>query len=497
MAEELIRLSGINKSFAGVKALQDVSLTIERGRIHCLVGENGCGKSTLIKIIAGVYQRDSGSITIGGREYERLTPIDSIREGIQVIYQDFSLFPNLTVAENIALNEELADGKRFRSWRNVRQVALDALRQIEIDLPMNARVEEMSVANKQLIAISKALRQNARLIIMDEPTSALTEKEIRRLFEVIHRLRDKGISFLFVSHKLNEVLALAENIVVMRNGRNVSAGPVGEYDSKRIVFEMTGQTIGHKSYEFQPDKAVPSLLRVQGLTSAGTLDNISFELFPGEIVGVTGLLGSGRTELALALFGMLPIDRGTIEVRNKPVRIRSIHDAISHGIGYVPEDRLTEGLFLEQSIGKNVVVRTIENLRSSLGLTDPKRVAKQVDQWVSSLRIKTATPELPAKTLSGGNQQRVVLAKWLASEPSVLILNGPTMGVDIGSKNELHEMIKHLAQQGMGLLMISDDIPELLQTCNRILLMRRGRIEEEILPSATDENELAAKLIEA
>ena len=496
MADEIIRLTGIDKAFAGVKALQDVNLTIERGKIHCLVGENGCGKSTLIKIVAGVYQRDAGSVMINGKEFERLHPIDAIREGIQVIYQDFSLFPNLTVAENIALNEELADGKRLVSWGSVRRVAQDALDQIEVQLPLKARVEEMSVANKQLIAISKALRQNAQLIIMDEPTSALTEREVRALFSVIHKLQQRGIAFLFVSHKLNEVLEISQTIMVMRNSRNVSVGDRSEYDHKRLVFEMTGHSIGEKAYVYTPDTSRPPLLHVEQLNAANALQDISFDLYAGEIVGVTGLLGSGRTELALALFGMLPIESGQIAMDDKPVRIRTIQDAIANGIGYVPEDRITEGLFLEQSIGRNVVVRTIGRLRGAFGLTDLQQVNTQIDEWVRSLRIKTSDPGLPVKTLSGGNQQRVVLAKWLASNPRVMILNGPTMGVDIGSKNELHEMMKELAGQGMGLLVISDDIPELLQICNRILLMRRGRIVEEIAPAETDENQLAAKLIE-
>jgi simple sugar transport system ATP-binding protein len=496
MADEIIRLTGIHKSFAGVRALQDVSLTLERGKIHCLVGENGCGKSTLIKIIAGVYQRDSGSVQINGKEYEQLHPIDSIREGIQVIYQDFSLFPNLTVAENIALNEQLAAGRRVVNWRHVRNVAEDAVAQIEVHLPLDARVEEMSVANKQLIAIAKALRQNAQLIIMDEPTSALTEREIRTLFTVIRRLQERGIAFLFVSHKLNEVLEISEAIIVMRNGQVVSTGAAGDYTTTRLVFEMTGQSIAEKSYDFTPDLSQPALLRVDGLTVPGALQDVSFELRRGEIVGVTGLLGSGRTELALALFGMLPIAGGHIEIDETPVKIRSVQDAIAHGIGYVPEDRLTEGLFLEQAIGRNIVVRTIDKLRGAFGLTDPAQVNKQINDWVASLRIKTSNPELPVKTLSGGNQQRVVVAKWLASNPRLMILNGPTMGVDIGSKNELHELIKQLAGDGMGLLVISDDIPELLQTCNRILLMRNGTVAQEILPRDTDENALAAKLIE-
>lgn len=496
MAEEILRLSGINKSFVGVRALQNVDLSIQRGRIHCLVGENGCGKSTLIKIIAGVYHRDSGDLTINGKEYEDVQPIDAIRAGIQVIYQDFSLFPNLTVAENIALNEQLAEGRRLVNWRKVREIAKDALAQIEVNIPLDVRVEEVSVANKQLIAISKALRQNAQLIIMDEPTSALTEREIRALFAVIHRLQARGIAFLFVSHKLNEVLEISETIIVMRNGVVVSTGDRKEYDNARLILEMTGHTIEDKLYGFTPDLSQPPLLKVEDLDVGSVLKGVSFEMRAGEILGVTGLLGSGRTELALALFGLIPADSGQISMDSQPMRIRSIQDAIRHGIGYVPEDRLTEGLFLEQSIGNNVVVRIIDSLRNNLGLTIPAQVRGKVDEWVRSLRIKTGDPSLPAKTLSGGNQQRVVLAKWLASKPRLMILNGPTVGVDIGSKDELHEMMKRLAGEGMGLLVISDDIPELLATCNRIILLRNGEIVEDLQSRQITEDELMAKLIE-
>lgn len=496
MPDELLKLTDISKAFGGVKALRDVSLTIERGKIYTLVGENGCGKSTLIKIIAGVYTADSGTIAIDGKEFHSYRPIDAIRSGIQVIYQDFSLFPNLSVAENIALNEELADGRRVVNWRQVREVAKDALGQIGVHMNLDAPVEEMGVANKQLIAISKALRQNAQLIIMDEPTSALTEREVRALFEVIHRLRQKGIAFLFVSHKLAEVLEISEQVIVMRNGAKVSEGPVAGYDQKRLVVEMTGREIGDRSYSFTPDGSRPALIEVAGLSASGAFDDISFAIYPGEIVGITGLLGSGRTEVALALFGMLPTRSGQITMEGKRIHLRSIQDAIRHGIGYVPEDRVTEGLFLEQSIGKNIVVRVIDALRTPLGLTDPKRVEREIDDWVKALRIKTSNPGLAVRTLSGGNQQRVVLAKWLAAKPKLLVLNGPTMGVDVGSKNEIHEIMKQLAQDGMGLIVISDDIPELLQTCNRILLMRRGRIAEEILPAQSNENELAAKLVE-
>jgi simple sugar transport system ATP-binding protein len=497
MTNEFLNLTGVSKSFAGVHALQDADLTIENGRIHCLVGENGSGKSTLIKVIAGVYQRDKGTIKINGKEFERLQPIDAIREGIQVIYQDFSLFPNLTVAENIALNAELRDGRRFVNWRHVNLIAAHALEQLGVKIPLDALVMDVSVADKQLIAIARALRQQAQLIIMDEPTTALTEREVRSLFSVVRKLQEQeNIAFLFVSHKLDEVLEISETIIVIRNGQIISVGNREEYDYNRLIYEMTGHDISDKIFYYDPDLSKPPLLRVENLNTSDILKDINFELRGGEIVGITGLLGSGRTELALALYGMYPIESGKIYINDKAVTFRSNRDAIAHGIGYVPEDRLTEGLFLDQSIGRNVVVRIIEELRTRFGLTDPQEIDNQVNHWVDALSIKTSDPDLPAKTLSGGNQQRVVLAKWLASNPQIMILNGPTVGVDVGSKEELHDLMKELADNGMGLLVISDDTRELLKICNRILLMRNGRISVEIEADDINEDKLASMLIE-
>lgn len=497
MADEFLTVSNISKSFAGVQALEDVSLTVERGKIYCLVGENGSGKSTLIKVIAGVYSPDEGDIVISGTHYKNLHPIDSIHQGVQVIYQDFSLFPNLTVAENLALNDQLARNKRLVSWREVRQIAAEGLKKINVNLDLDARVEQIPVADKQLIAISRALLQNAQLIVMDEPTTALTEREIQSLYRVIRNLKQEGISILFVSHKLNEVLEIADHIFVLRNGRKVADGPAGEFNHGNLVYYMTGRHIDESFYSYQPPADQASLLKVENLSLAGSFADISFDIHAGEIVGITGLLGSGRTGLALALFGLSPADSGQIYVKGKAVKINSVQDAIRYGIGYVPEDRLTEGLFLEQSIGRNVVVRTIDDMLNKAGLINSDQMESQVRRWVNNLSIKTPSPTLPVKTLSGGNQQRVVLAKWLASQPQVLILNGPTVGVDIGSKSELHDTMKNLAGQGMGLLVISDDIPELLQTCNRILLMRKGRIVAEYDRRQITEEKLAARLTEA
>lgn len=498
MDTPFLQLNSISKSFSGVQALQDVSLTINHGEIHCLAGENGSGKSTLIKIIAGVVTPDAGEIVIAGQRARRLLPIDAIRGGIQVIYQDFALFPNLTVAENIALNHELAQNKRLVNWREVRRVARAALDQIQVRIDLDTTVDRISVAEKQLVAISRALLQQTKLLILDEPTTALTHREVQALFQVIKGLQRRGIATLFVSHKLNEVFAISERISIIRNGRKVVDTPAATYNPAQLTYAMTGRQIEDGAYAYQPAPAGRApLLRVQGLAAGESFAEVSFELRPGEILGVTGLLGSGRTELALALFGIRPATAGSIEVDGRPARIADVQDAIRLGIGYVPEDRLTEGLFLTQSIGRNIVARTLDQLVGRARLLDQERVRRAIDGWVKSLAIKTRSAELPVRTLSGGNQQRVVLAKWLASEPKVLILNGPTVGVDVGSKHELHTIIKGLARDGMGLIVISDDIPELLQLCNRILLMRKGRVVESFERVEVSEPTLTAKLVEA
>ncbi|NSW77112.1 MAG: sugar ABC transporter ATP-binding protein [Candidatus Atribacteria bacterium] len=488
----------VSKAFAGIQALKKVNLTIRRAEIRCLVGENGSGKSTLIKIISGAEVPDEGEIIINGRSFPRLHPIDSIREGIQVIYQDFSLFPNLSAAENIAFNYLLEQKQRLVSWKEIYTVAREALKNINVKIDLNRRVEELSVADRQLIAISRALLHNARLIIMDEPTTALTRKEVQSLFRIIKQLQEEGISILFVSHKLDEVLEISEKVTILRNGENVADGDRANFDRNKLVFYMTGREIEESRYQYtgSPDGKEP-LLRVENLSCRGSFANVSFAVYPGEIVGITGLLGSGRTELAMALFGLKPATGGQIYLEGKKIRIRSVQDAVRYGIGYVPEDRLTEGLFLPQSIGNNIVVSVVYRLLKKMGLVDPVQKNAQIERWVGNLKIVTPSPLLPVRSLSGGNQQRVVLAKWLATMPKLLILNGPTVGVDIGSKAEIHKIIRSLAEQGMGVIIISDDIPEVVQNCNRVLLMKKGRIVEEFLGDQITEEELTTKMIGA
>jgi len=489
----LLVLHDVDKWFAGVHALHKVSLTLGRGEIHCLAGENGSGKSTLIKVIAGVVRPDGGTIAIDGALRPRLHPIDAIRAGIQVIYQDFSLFPNLTVAENLALNTELDQRRKLVRWSEVRAIARRALEQIDVVMDLEQRVERLPVADKQLVAIARALLHDARLVILDEPTTALTRREVTRLFEIIKRMQAKGISALFVSHQLREVLEISERITILRNGQKVAEGEVARFDERKIVQFMTGREISGERFVYQPD-GKRRLLEVSGLGYRDKFHGVDLVLHQGEILGITGLLGSGRTELALSLFGLRPHDRGTIRVEGVEQRIDSIARAIRAGIAYVPEDRVSEGLFLSQSIARNVSVSVLDRLRGRGGLIDFARVRDLVQRWIEALAIATPDPELPVQSLSGGNQQRVVLARWLSTRARVLVLNGPTVGVDIGSKADIHAKLKELAGEGLGIIVISDDLPELVQNCNRVLVMERGRVVASMEGDALTEASLTHAL---
>jgi len=493
----IVEARNVSKSFSGVQALQDVSLTLREGEICCLVGENGSGKSTLIKVIAGVVTPDNGDLVLGGNPYKQLRPIDSIRAGIQVIYQDFSLFPNLTVAENIALSHQVARDSRFVNWSEVYSIARDVAERMEFQVDVRRPVGDLPVADRQLTAIARALLQDARLIIMDEPTTALTQREVGSLFRVIRNLQEQGIAVLFVSHKLDEVLEIADRIIILRNGKKVADGDVSDFDNTKLIYHMTGKHISDdqrmKPVEKHHEREV--LLEVRDLGRTGEFSDVSFSLSSGDILGITGLLGSGRTELAMSLFGMKPADRGEILVGGKQVEIHSVQDAMNNGIGYVPEDRLTEGLFFKQSVAKNITISAIDELTSRLNFIDSKKAENEAAKWIEALQIVTPSGAVPVQTLSGGNQQKVVLGKWLATSPHILILNSPTVGVDVGAKAAIHDLIKELAFQGIGVIVISDDIPELVQNCHRVLLMKSGQIAQEFSGSDMTESALASGLV--
>jgi simple sugar transport system ATP-binding protein len=510
MADAFLSMKNISKHYVGVCALDAVDFEIQPGEIHCLVGENGSGKSTLIKIISGAVQPDDGAIIeIAGERFRnpltgtsRFQSIDAIRKGIEVIYQDLSLFPNLTVAENISFPEVIAEGRRLVNWRDVEQIAAAAMARVGVRLPLDALVGDISIADQQLVAICRALTRDVRLVIMDEPTASLTRKEVDGLFAVVKDLQAKGIATLFVSHKLDEVLQIAERVTVLRDGKNVGTFPSRELDDEKLTWLMTGKKLEKTRYipqvpgtphsvrEVSGTSSTVPLLEVKNLSRRGNFREISFAVRAGEILGITGLLGSGRSELALALFGVSPPEEGEIRLEGRPVRIGSVQNAIRLGISYVPENRLVQGLVMNQSVGRNVVVTVLGRLLNRLGLIEPARVRDAIRRWVDELAIKAPSVDAPVQTLSGGNQQRVVLAKWLATRPKLLILDGPTVGIDVAAKSAIHEIIRRLAGQGIAIIMISDEIPEVFQNCNRALVMRKGRLIAEFDTARTTQEEI-------
>jgi simple sugar transport system ATP-binding protein len=488
MSDILIELRDIEKRFAGVRALDQVSLAVRRGQIHCLAGENGSGKSTIIKIMSGVYGPDAGQILVDGVPVARLDPIAAIRHGIEVIYQDFSLFGNLTVAENLALGHELREKRRLVDWRAVRALARRAIDRLGVEIDLAADLETLPTSGKQLVAIARALMSDPRLLIMDEPTTALTRREVETLFRVVREIQRQGIAVLFVSHKMREMLEISEWLTVIRNGRKVAEGETGRFDEASITRHMTGQDLSGEPYRWRPAAdGKPPRLDVRGLILPGGTGGTDFRLDAGEIVGLAGLLGSGRTELALALFGMAPGHRGLVLIDGVPVRLSTVQEAIACGIAYVPEDRLTEGLFLAQSIERNVLAAAYDRVTRGLVL-DRTQARALAAKTVAAMQIATPSLDKPVGQLSGGNAQRVVIGRWLLTDAKVLVLNGPTVGVDVGSKAEIHRKLRELAQtRGLAVLMISDDLPELAQNCNRILLMHRGRLVGEVAGGETSE----------
>ena len=485
-----LELRGISKSFGGVCALSDINIDISAGEVHCLVGENGSGKSTLIKIISGVQPPEmGGKIIIDGEELSHLTPAESIRRGIQVIYQDLSLFPNMSVAENIAVERHY--GLHLLNWKKVREIAKKAMDQVGVSFDPDLPVSELSIAQRQLVAICRAIANDAKLVIMDEPTASLTRKEVTTLLALTLELKRRKVAVVFVSHRLDEVLEVAERVTVLRNGEKRGTFDAKGMTNRKLVELMTGKSFAYLPLTNAP--ALPAgapLFEVRGLTRAGEYQDVSFTVGKGEILGITGLLGSGRTELALSLFCMSQPDKGEVRMNGRPIRMRSNRDAIDNGIAYVSEDRLSLGLVMEQSIASNTVITVLRKLTKRFGLADDKRSSETVQNWIEELGIKVSDPANPVQTLSGGNQQRVVLAKWLATEPKLLILDSPTVGVDIAAKDGIYDIVRKHAEEGLGVIMISDEIPEVYCHSHRVLVMRDGRIYGEYSPLKMTEAEL-------
>jgi simple sugar transport system ATP-binding protein len=495
VTDDLLRLRKIDKRFVGVHALKGVDFALRSGEIRCLVGENGSGKSTLIKIISGVEQPDAGEIWVDDERVATATANEMIHRGVQVIYQDLSLFPNLTVAENVAMPHVIEAGHALIDWRDVKTTARTALKRISADIDPEAIVGELPVGLQQMVAICRALTRDPKLLILDEPTASLTKVEIDQLLSVVDEMKRRGIAIIFITHKLDEVLKVADTVTGLRDGKIVGTFDRVVLDHDKLVEIITGRPVDQSRFNLE-SRVRKKLLEVKGLSKRFNFADISFDLSEGEIVGIAGVIGSGRTELALALFGVAPADSGSIRVDGVERTIASVQDAVAAGFACVPESRLTQGLALKRSVGDNLIAAAIERCVGRFRLLDSSRRRTMIAEGIERLAIKAKDPDVAVETLSGGNQQRVVIGKWLAARPQIFILDGPTVGVDVAAKSAIHRIVRGLAADGAGVMLISDEAPELVRNTNRILLMRGGRIRAEILSDAVTPERLQS-LVEA
>ena len=471
----LLRLADIHKSFGGVRALKGVSFDLRPGEVHALVGENGAGKSTMIKVITGAHQADQGTLEIGGTLVAEISPARAKKLGIAVIYQQPALFPDLSVAENIALGLEPTGLWRLVHWRRRHERALQLLNRIGADIDPEIEVRRLTMPEQQLVEIARALGADARILIMDEPTASLSDQEVANLFRVIRELKREGVGVVYISHRLEELPQVADRVTALRDGTLVGTRPMSEVNRGDLIKMMVGREL---SAVF-PKRAVPigeTVLEMRQVSCSATgIHDISLKVRAGEILGIAGLIGSGRTEMARVIFGLTPADSGAIAIRNQVVTIDSTSTAIDHGIAYVPEDRRRHGVVQEMAVRSNTTLAVFDKI-ATLGMIVGRRDNGLASRFVERLGVKTPSIENAVGNLSGGNQQKVALARWLAAEPLILILDEPTQGIDVGAKSEIHALMVELASQGMAIVMISSELPEILGMSDRIAVMREGTI---------------------
>lgn len=478
----LLQLQAINKRFPGVHALRDVQFDVRRGEVHALIGENGAGKSTMIKIVSGVYQPETGDIQLDGQRVQFANPREAQRAGIATIYQELGLYPELSVAENIFMGHAPTRKRGFWQtidWQRMEQSAEALLAELNIhNLDVQAKVGTLNVGNRQRVEIAKALSLDARILIMDEPTAALTESDVEQLFSIVRLLRERGVSIIYISHRLNEVFALADRVTVLRDGQYIGTQDLRDTSEAQLISMMVGRTI-ENLFPKQAAEIGDVVLEVRHLNRPPLTRDISFTVRAGEIVGMAGLVGSGRSETAQVIFGVLPAESGEILLNGAAVEIQRPSEAVAQGIGYVPEDRGHQGLVREMTLRENTSMAVLESVSRNTFVNRGKE-RQLARHSIQQLSIRATGPEQIVNKLSGGNQQKVVVSKWLASEPKLLIMDEPTRGIDVGAKAEIHRLMSRLAaEEGLAILMISSELPEILAMSDRILVMREGRLAGE------------------
>jgi ribose transport system ATP-binding protein len=476
-----VRMTGISKSFSGIRVLHGVDFDLRKGEVHALVGGNGAGKSTLMKILQGVYTPDEGQIAVDGTPVEIRSPHDARALGIGMIFQEFSLIPTLTVAQNIFLGHEpRGSGGLIDDRASVRR-ARELFAELEEDIDPNARMLDLGTGYWQLTEIAKALAQDARVLIMDEPTSSLTATEAHSLFALVQRLKERGISIIYISHRMDEIFRITDRITVLRDGRHILTENTAALTMNQVIDAIVGKSM-EQAFEWRErsvDRSAAPLLQVRNLSAGNRVRDVSFDLYPGEILGLAGLMGSGRTELARAIFGIDRVDRGEILIRGQRVDIGNPEEAITAGVSLVPEDRRIQGLVLDHSVKNNLLLPLLDRLDHA-GIIDDRRGDRMAGSIVGDLRIKTGSIATTVRLLSGGNQQKVVIGKWLATEPDILIMDEPTAGVDIQAKTEILGVIRALVDRGKGIIVISSELVELLAVSDRLLVLRDGHVIREI-----------------
>ncbi|MFA7370608.1 MAG: sugar ABC transporter ATP-binding protein [Sphaerochaetaceae bacterium] len=486
--ESLLKMTGISKSFPGVRALSNVDFSLNRGELHALVGENGAGKSTLMKILSGLYKADEGRIELRGEELKTTGLREMIQHGIGIIYQELNLIPYLSVAENIFLGREPRTKLGTIDWPKLYKMTRDVLAPFQLNIKPRQKVASLGAAYQQIVEIAKALSLNAEILVMDEPTAALAGFEVERLFEIIARLKKEGVSIIYISHRLNEVHLLADRITILRDGQLVVTKNRGEMDNDEMIKHMVGRVLEEQYPQYDSVKGEP-VLEVKNLSKAGICEDVSFTAYAGEILGFVGLVGAGRTEIMQTLYGYLKKDSGDIFLHGKPIKIRNCRDAVIKGIGLLPEERKQQGLVLGMNVFDNAAL-TVLDLYSKFGVLQRRKIAHEVNSMIDNMNIRTPSVKQIVKNLSGGNQQKVVLAKWFIRHCDVYIFDEPTRGIDVGAKVEIYRLMQNLAKRGAAVIMISSELPEVMNISDQVAVVFEGKLVKKFTKGELNEEEV-------